>query len=139
MKVKIPSKMESVTNPENVSKIFNTILNTESELDKTKEHFWVIGLNTANKIKIIELLGIGTSNRCTIYPKEVFRTLLHYSCDNFIIAHNHPSETLKPSQDDIKICNHLKEGGSYMDFNLLDSIIICNDNKYFSFRENNMI
>lgn len=138
MKVSIPKEYEKICEPKNVADIINTILKTESELDRVKEHFWVIGLNCQNKIKIIELIGIGTNDQCVVYPKEVFRTLLHYSCASFICAHNHPSGSKIHSEQDIKLIKRLKEGSDYMDFLLIDSVIVTN-NDYESAREKNIL
>jgi len=59
MVVKIPrvKEIKDVNHPENVSAIFSAILNSESEYDREKEHFWMLGLNTKNNVKITVLNG----------------------------------------------------------------------------------
>ena len=138
MKVKIPKNQDSVMSPESVNNIFTEILRAESELDQGREHFWVVGLSTQNRIKVIELIGIGTVDNCAVYTKEIFRTLLHYNCTNFIVVHNH-FETVKPSTQDNTIMNHIKSGTEFIGVNLLDSIIVCKDKGYFIYKENGML
>jgi len=136
MRIPIPKDSEKICAPQSVAKIFHAILDAESPLDKEKEHFWVVGLSKANNIKIIELLTIGTTDRCAVYPKEVFRALLHYSCCNFVIVHNHPGGTNTLSSEDINLANRLKQGAEYMDFDLLDNIVIFGESGYYSAKEN---
>jgi DNA repair protein RadC len=55
-----------------------------------------------------------------------------------IVAHNHPSGNLKPSQSDIDLTRKLKEAGRFLEVQLLDHLIIANRN-YFSFADEGLI
>ena len=57
------------------------------------------------------------------------------SASTIICVHNHPSNNLKPSQNDIEITKRLIDIGNILDIKVLDHIIIGKDN-YFSFYEN---
>jgi len=45
---------DQISNPEKVSEILRSILSTESEIDRDKEHFWVLGLTSKNVIRYID-------------------------------------------------------------------------------------
>lgn len=64
---------QKVTNAGAVESILRPILKAEHEVDREKEHFWVIGLNTKNRVKYIDLASLGTLNATLTAPREVFR------------------------------------------------------------------
>ena len=71
----------------------------------TQEHLLFIGLDTKNNIRNINLIGIGTSREINIDLKEIVRLALMNACDKVVLAHNHPSNVLKPSKSDIEMTN----------------------------------
>jgi hypothetical protein len=58
---------------------------------------------------------------------------------NIILAHNHPSGNLKPSEADKELTNKIKKASEYMDIKLLDHLIIVPEGKYLSFREDSLL
>ncbi len=106
--------------------------------DKTKEHFKLIMLNTRNKVINIADISTGTLNASLVHPREVFiEAIKHHSCA-VILVHNHPSGEAEPSNDDLKITKRLKEAGEIIGIEVLDHVIIGKD-KYYSFKDNNLI
>lgn len=104
------------------------------KIDHAQENFLVFFLD--NKLKLIdtEILFKGGINSCLIDPRIVFRrALLKNSC-SIIIAHNHPSGDLSPSDEDKEVFDKLKEIGKILDLRVLDSIIF-NKTKYYSLVE----
>ena len=73
--------------------------------DAIQEHFLFLGLDRANNIKNISLLGIGTSSHIEIDIKYIVRTALVTGSDKVILVHNHPSNSLEPSFEDKEISN----------------------------------
>lgn len=130
---------QKINGPEAIANILQDILTSESEIDQDKEHFWVIGLNGANRIKYIELVSLGILNRSLVHPREVFRYAIINGINFLIIAHNHPSNALKPSDDDKAITDRLKDAGSIIGIEVLDHVIISNQRTYISFKEHNLI
>jgi DNA repair protein RadC len=63
---------------------------------------------------------------------------MELSASGMILSHNHPSGQLKPSKQDMKITNKIREFGEMIDLHLLDHLIIT-DNGYFSFSNENML
>ena len=69
----VKARKQTVSNPQTVQGVLSKILNSENEVDRMKEHFWVIGLSTRNAIQYIDLVSLGTLNASLVHPREVFR------------------------------------------------------------------
>jgi len=93
--------------------------------DKKKEHFWVLLLDTRNKVIKMSEVSIGSLNASIVHPREVFKEAISASAASVILIHNHPSGDPQPSEEDIKITKILAESGELMGINVLDHIIVC--------------
>lgn len=89
-----------------------------------KEHLRGLYLNAHQKVIHDEVISIGTVNSNLIHPREVFRPALEYGAAAVILAHNHPSGTLKPSSADMAVTRQLVEAGKLVGISLLDHVII---------------
>jgi len=125
---------QRVTTPIKVIRIFQAILELENKIDQDKEHFWTIGLNQRNVIKYIELVSLGTLNASLVHPREVFRMAIFEGIGSLIIVHNHPSGDPEPSEDDLTIIQRLKQAGEIIGIKIIDSIILTNAGKSFSWQ-----
>lgn len=130
-------KKDKVHNAEDISKIINSILELESEVDREKEHFWAIGLTTNNRIKYIDLVTLGTLNEALIHPRETFRLAVLKGVNCLIVCHNHPSGNLEASTGDIEITERLKKAGDILGIKLIDHIIIGDG--FYSFQSEGLI
>ncbi|MFV0247555.1 MAG: JAB domain-containing protein [Tenacibaculum sp.] len=92
-------------------------------------------LNRANQILGVYSLSKGGVSSAYIDPKLLFSVALKSNASNIILAHNHPSGNLKPSNTDMQITAKLKKAGRYLDINLLDHLIITKDD-YYSLSDN---
>src|SRR3989339_58734 len=99
------------------------------------EEFKILFLDNRNKLIGIETFESGTVNPAVVYPRKVVERALYNHAVGVIIAHNHPSGALQPSQDDIDVTKTIKNALRTVDIALLDHIIIGN-NEYYSFRNN---
>jgi DNA repair protein RadC len=97
----------------------------------SKEHFRGLYLNSRYKLIHSETISIGTLDASIIHPREVFRPAIEYSASAIIVAHNHPSGTLKATSDDLEITEKLKEAGAILGIEILDHLIISK-NKFLS-------
>ncbi len=102
--------------------------------DRKQEHFLCAGINGANEILNIRVVSIGLIDRSPVHPREVFADALSDRAAAVIVAHNHPSGGVEPSQNDINITAQLKAAGEIVGIELLDHIIF-NRTGYFSFLE----
>ncbi len=138
MEIQIKDKSIKVTNPDAVESILKPILAAECEIDRDKEHFWVIGINNANKIKYLELVGLGTLNATLVAPREIFRFAIMKAVSAVILCHNHPSGQTRPSEEDLRITKQISEAGKIIGINVLDHVIIGEDPRT-SFQEVGLI
>jgi DNA repair protein RadC len=106
--------------------------------DLPHEEFWVILLNRANKVIDIKLVGRGGVSSTVVDSKIIFSFALESLASGIILAHNHPSGNLKPSNSDIRLTKKLVDAGKIMEVPILDHIIV-GDNDYFSFADEGLI
>ncbi len=106
--------------------------------DLNHEEFWIILLNRANKITSRHLISKGGQAGTVADPKIIFHTALQHRAASVVLAHNHPSGNLKPSQADINLTRKLKAAGEYLDLPVLDHLIIS-DSGFFSFTDEGLL
>ncbi|MGI6393154.1 MAG: RadC family protein [bacterium] len=107
----------------------------EKYSSKQQEHFIVVTLDGANNVINVRVVFIGTLNRTTVHPREVFAYALSDRAASIIIAHNHPSGNLEPSVGDILMTQKLKEAGEIIGIEIIDHIILAKKGHY-SFQGN---
>lgn len=105
---------------------------------KNYEEFYLICLNSQNKINYCGVIHTGTVNQSVIYPRVVVEAALRYNAVSVIFSHNHPGGTLRPSNSDIQLTKKLKEAFDIIEIKVIDHIVVAGD-KYYSFAENNLI
>ena len=106
--------------------------------DLAHEEFWVIFLNRSNKIMGRMKLSQGGISGTVTDVRVVMKRAIEYLASGIIVAHNHPSGNLNPSESDTKITQKIKEAGNLMDIQLLDHLIIT-DKEYYSFTDNGIL
>jgi DNA repair protein RadC len=92
--------------------------------DLTHEEFFCIFLNRANKVIKIDQLSKGGISGTITDVRLLFKNAVLLTASGVIVAHNHPSGNLNPSESDIKITAKIKEAGNLLDIQLLDHLII---------------
>ncbi len=125
--------LNQVSSPEAVWKLFLPELACKSQ-----EEFHVLVLNNKNTIIKKSTISIGTVSESLVHPREVFREAIKEGGSAIIAVHNHPSESLKPSQEDINTTKRLIEAGKLVGINVHDHVIITGSG-YFSFKESGYI
>jgi len=131
----IKQKLKIVDTPERVSNIMTAILNNEDEVDRKKEHFWVIGTNIKLRIEYIDLVSLGSLSETIVHPREVFRYAIMKGVFALILVHNHPSGDLTPSEIDKGTTKKLKQVGDIIGINVIDHIIIDGEGNYCSLNQ----
>ncbi len=106
--------------------------------NKKQEHFVVMTLDGANRLIAIRTITIGTLNASMVHPREVYADAITDRAASIIVAHNHPSGTLEPSDADIQVTQRLKDAGKLLGINMLDHIIITKTSHY-SFTDDNRL
>ena len=106
--------------------------------NKPYEEFWVIMLNRANRIISRQMISSGSLTGSLADPRKIFKLALEQLAASLILAHNHPSGSLIPSDSDKKITTKIKNAGKLMDISILDHIII-GDGAYYSFADEGLL
>lgn len=115
---------------------FKEIIGDELEMTET---FAVLFLNNAGKVIGWKRIASGGITSCVVDVRILFSSALKCLATQIIVCHNHPSGSLKPSEEDKKITDKIKEGGKLLDIKLLDHVIITADNGYYSFADEWML
>lgn len=100
-----------------------------------REAFWVLHLNTAHRVIEKELVALGSLDAAIVHPREVFKKAILNSANAIITIHNHPSDSLSPSDNDKEIWDKLNKAGEIIGIEVLDNLIITPSGKYYSERE----
>jgi len=103
-----------------------------------KEHFVVFYLDTQNQEIKREIISMGTLNTSLIHPREVFEPAVKHLCSHIIVAHNHPSGSLDPSEEDLAVTKRLVDSGKLLGIDILDHVIVAKTG-YMSFKGKNLL
>lgn len=103
-----------------------------------QEHFLFIGLDGKNNIRNIRLIGIGSCNIINIDTKEIIRIALLTASEKVVLVHNHPNNSLEPSNADKYMTNYTSKVLKIFNIDLIDHIIVT-ENGYRSMGKYNEI
>jgi DNA repair protein RadC len=127
-----------ILNSDDIYGIMQKVLLRENKIDQNREHFWVVGLASNNRILFIELISLGTINATLAEPMEVFSFALQKRAVKIILVHNHPSGELKPSENDEDLTDRLIQVGRIVNTPVLDHLIIS-EKSYLSFADTGLL
>lgn len=102
--------------------------------ESKKEHFVVFFLDSRNQQIKREIVSVGTVNASLVHPREVFEPAVRHLAVQVILAHNHPSGGLEPSQEDLDVHKRLTEAGRILGIEVLDHVIVTGKG-FMSFQE----
>ena len=103
-----------------------------------KEHFFILMLDSRNRLIKDMDISIGILNANLIHPREVFKEVIDNSAASIILAHNHPSGDPEPSSEDVAITRRLEEAARIFDIEILDHVIVTRDT-FVSLKEQNLM
>ena len=106
--------------------------------DHPREHFVCLYLNARNQVMRKEVVSIGSLSSAIVHPREVFGLAVALPVASVILAHNHPSGDVSPSQDDLNLTRRLVQVGEILGIDVLDHVIIsCDD--FLSMKERGLM
>lgn len=105
---------------------------------KQQEHFVCISLNGANEVIQKRIVTVGLLDRTQVHPREVFADVIAERAAAVILAHNHPSGELRPSDADLRMHNQLREAAQILGLRIVDHLIVAKKGCY-SFQEAGLI
>lgn len=98
------------------------------------ERFAVLLLDVRHRLLGCHVITVGTATETLAHPREIFREAVRRNASRLIIAHNHPSGNLSPSQADLDLTKQILQAGQVMGIPVLDHLILGNGD-YQSLRE----
>ena len=99
-----------------------------------QEHFWAILMNARQKILKILLIAKGSVAEVTVHPRDVFREAIRMNVSSMIIAHNHPSGDVQPSEGDDDLTYRLVDAGQLLGIPVLDHLVVS-ETEFYSYAE----
>jgi DNA repair protein RadC len=103
--------------------------------DEDREVFFVMCLNTKNRVVAVHRCHVGGLNASLVVPREVFKSAILNNCASIIVSHQHPSQDISPSREDIEVTKRLAECGKILGIEVLDHIIVNASANYYSMKE----
>jgi len=117
-----------VNSSTDISSLAKTIIGNEFQ-----EHFVVFMLDVKNKVIGYYVAAVGGISHCPVDVRCVFRTALIVGATSIILAHNHPSGSTTPSEDDITLTKRVGEIARTIGLVILDHVIVTQES-YYSLR-----
>jgi DNA repair protein RadC len=103
-----------------------------------QEEFKILLLNRSNQVLGVYPLSKGGVAGTVVDPKLVFSVALKCNASGIILAHNHPSGNLMPSDSDKVLTKKLKCAGDFLDIKILDHLVLTQE-AYFSFADEGVL
>ena len=100
--------------------------------DRRQETFICITLNGAHEVIASRIITVGLVNACQVHPREVFADAITDRAAGIVVAHNHPSGDLTPSEPDRQVTKRLMEAAEILGIKFLDHVIFSYKG-YYSF------
>jgi len=126
---------KKISSPDKARDILEEVFEL-SEL--AEEVFIIMCLDTKNKVTGLFKVSQGSLNSSIVHPREVFKRALMQNSNSIILAHNHPSGDVTPSEEDISVTRRLQEAGDILGIKVLDHLIIGAGGRYKSFKEDGL-
>lgn len=129
----------SLENPRNVYEYMR------DDFNPVQEDLHVLLLNTKHRVVEKVLVARGGAQRLTAVPVDVLRPVILAGAPAFIVAHNHPSGDIQPSEEDILFTRRMKKAADLLGLSMLDHIIYTQLPKYekgdrfFSFKGKDLL
>ncbi len=118
-----------ITTPKKAFRFFKT------RLARDIEEFWVASLNSNKEVTAAACLFRGTVDECLFHPRDVFRFAVLNNASSLVVAHNHPSGDVRPSEHDIDVTGQLVASSLVLRIPVVDHLILGKGSRYYSFLE----
>ena len=116
----------TIRNTDDVVSVLRKVFDADT-IEWTEEMI-MLCMNRANEVIGCYKVSGGGMTGVVCDPKVVFSVALQSAACYIILAHNHPSGNLKPSDADIRVTEKIRKAGELLDIQLLDHIIMTKDN-----------
>lgn len=103
-----------------------------------QEQFRVLLLDRKHSCIGVSTVATGGVTGCLVDLKLVFALALKTRATSIVIAHNHPSGNLQPSEEDKRLTARFAEAGKLLDLTVLDHLIVTKEG-YTSFADHGLM
>jgi DNA repair protein RadC len=141
IKLSYQCKVKSKDRPQITSSLdaYQILLSNWSDEIALFEEFYILLLDRSNRVLGRYLVSQGSMVGTVVDARLVFVAALKSKATSIILAHNHPSCNLRPSQADIELTKKLKAGGKVLDIPVLDHLILSPEGGYYSFADEGLL
>ena len=123
-----PLNEDAIRHPRHIQSLLSHIASYD------REAIYIVFLNSRNQVIGTELHTIGTIDTCVAYHRELARSVLLKNATSIVLAHNHPSGCLKPSNEDLRLTREVWLMMELIGVKLLDHVIV-GENDFYSMAE----
>ena len=124
-----------ITSPDDAVKMLQGLMR-----DLDREMVCVVSLDQRNRPINYSISSIGTINQSIASVRETYKSAILSNAASVLLAHNHPSGSISPSEDDFAVTSKFNEAGKLLDIPLLDHVIIgAGNTAYYSFKEHDAL
>lgn len=102
--------------------------------DIATEEMWILLMDSSNKLIRKVRISCGGINTAPVDVRVVLKQALYYNAVSFIMVHNHPSGSLKPSCADNRLTELMRKASEVLNIKLLDHVIVAG-NDYYSYAD----
>lgn len=106
--------------------------------NEKKEHFITLMFDSCGNLIDVNDISTGIINETLVHPREVFEPAIKCLAVSMVIAHNHPSNDLKPSTEDLKITQRLISSGELLGIEVADHLIFSSEG-YLSLKASGLL
>ena len=117
-----------ITGPQSAADFIRSVLP-----DNVREHFVALFLAASHEVIGFQVVATGTASSCPVHAREIFQPAILVGACAVLAGHNHPSNSLCPSEEDKKVTKKLKEAGNLLSIPLLDHVIVTGTGQYSLF------
>jgi DNA repair protein RadC len=127
-----------LANSQEAQALIRTLILDKGQPDR--EQFVVVLLNTKNEVIGLNIVSVGALSSAPVHPREVLKPAILANSAAIILAHNHPSNDLSPSQEDIAITRKIIAAAEIVGIQVHEHLIISmEDDRYYSFADQGII
>jgi DNA repair protein RadC len=90
-----------------------------------QENFVVLTLDGSHQLIKVHPVTVGLANQSQIHPRETFHPAVEDRAVSIMVAHNHPSGNLEPSESDLAATRRLVDASKTLGIPVLDHLIVA--------------
>ena len=134
----LPFEQCRLNNSQQSQPIIRKLIEVHGQSDR--EQFCVILLNAKNVIIGLNIVSTGSLSSAQVCPREVLKPAILASASAMILSHNHPSEDVSPSPEDMAVTQRIVQACHIIGIQVHEHLIISmHGDEFYSFADNGII